>query len=170
MIYPTDTKILALDLATTTGYALLANGILSSGAANFSRKQGRKTIADDHLGESFIQFQIWLREQIRLNNPDVIVFEEPMGNFKSSHARNVVVGFRGIVMVNAAHYRILLYGYSQSSIKKFATGSGRADKQLMEASAIMKFPEQEIQDDNQADALFILHYYLDQKEKQNLKI
>lgn len=34
---PTDMKVLSLDLATCTGWAMLANGVLTSGSEDFHR-------------------------------------------------------------------------------------------------------------------------------------
>lgn len=168
MTYPPEEKVLALDLATCTGYAVLANGIISSGCSTFKRVTGRKTIPDHHIGKTYVEFSKWLREMVADRNPEVIVFEEPMGNFKSCHARNIIVGLRGVLLSIAADRDLPAYGYSQTRLKKFASGKGNADKDLMMESALAQFPELELENHNQADAVFLLHLYLNEKEKASL--
>ena len=51
------------------------------------------------------------------------------------------------------------YERSPSAVKKHATGSGNAPKPKMMQAARRLFPEQRITDDNQADALCLLHCF-----------
>jgi Holliday junction resolvasome RuvABC endonuclease subunit len=166
MKYPTNTKLLALDLATQTGWALLANGVLSSGTVSFKRYAGCKSKVADHVGQSYLNFQRWLRDTITADKPDTIAFEEPMGHMKSAKATNVLHGFRALVMLNAAHYQITVRGYPQTAVKKFATDRGNARKPEMLAWARDAFPEQDLQSEDQADALAVLHLHL--HDTQNL--
>jgi len=157
---PKNLNVLALDLATTTGFAVLAAGVVSSGSVSFARQKGRKHVPDEHEGVAYIRFQKWLREALTLYKPTVVVFEEPMGNFKNAAARNIIVGFRGIMMSTVAYYNLTAWGYPQGRVKIHATGKGNAKKPAMVAAAKKMFPDQDITDDNQADALHVLRLHL----------
>lgn len=158
MTYPTTTRVLALDLATQTGWALVANGILTSGSESFHRYVGCKSRPAEHRGQTYLNFQRWLRERILTDKPEAIAYEEPMGHMKSAAATNILHGFRGIVLLNAAYHQLPVFGYPQPSVKRFATQRGNATKPEMLAWAREAFGE--VEDENQADALAVLHLHL----------
>lgn len=160
MKYPTHLKVLSLDLATQTGFAVLAGGVVSSGSVSFHRQKGKKRTPDEHEGIAYIRFQKWLREAIAEHKPTLVVFEEPMGNFKNAAARNIIVGFRGIMMSTIAYYGLTVRGYPQGKVKIHATGKGNAKKPAMVAAAKKLFPDQVVEDDNTADALHVLRLHL----------
>lgn len=89
-----------------------------------------------------------------------------MGHLKSAQARNVLVGFRGVLMVNAAYYGVLVTGYTQTAVKKFATGRGNAKKPEMLAWARDAFGD--VEDENQSDALAVLHLHLAQDDTPSI--
>ena len=157
---PNNLTVLALDLATTTGFAVLAAGVVSSGSVSFARQKGRKHVPDEHEGVAYIRFQKWLREALALYKPTVVVFEEPMGNFKNAAARNIIVGFRGIMMSTVAYYNLTAWGYPQGRVKMFWTGKGNAKKPEMVAETKRRFPDLELTTDDEADALAVLHLHL----------
>lgn len=153
-------NVLALDLSTTTGFALSAAGVITHGVADFTRYKGCKSRAAQHDGRTYLNFQRWLRERIALDKPALIVFEEPMGNFKSAAARNVVVGLRGILMSTAAYYDIRVIGIAQTKLKKWATGKGNAKKEAMHTAARARWPDERFADDNAVDAFLLLQLHL----------
>jgi len=159
MKYPTNLRILAIDPATQMGWAFLANGVLTSGTIKWGRKHGRKHLPDDHEGKPYFDFHRWLRGVIVKDKPDVIAYEEVM-RFMSGDASKKYGGFRAIIMMNAAAVDIKISMQAVGTIKKHATGKGNADKNDMIKAAKEKYPDQDIIDDNQADALHILHLYL----------
>jgi len=166
MIAPTHiggipVRILALDLSTQTGFATLANGVITHGVADFTRYKGCKSRPAEHEGRTYLNFQRWLRERIALDKPSWIVFEEPMGNFKSAAARNVIVGLRGILLSTAAYYDLPLSGIAQTKLKKWATGKGNAKKPDMLAAARRRWPKEKFVCDNDADAFLLLQCYLE---------
>jgi len=143
-------KILALDLGTTTGWASEAGGILTSGTICFS---GRPK---DHKGEKFRRFRAWLRDLIDKEKPE-IVFYEDVKRHAGVLAAHAYGGYLGHVLaVLASRGGIPIRGIGVSTIKKKATGRGNADKMAMVKAAINRWPDQDILDDNQADALWIL--------------
>jgi len=154
-------KILSLDLATTTGWARHANGVTDAGHIAFTRKHGRKTIPDDHEGIVFLRFLRWLNTRIIEDKPDVIIYERP-GHFASASAAFMACGLRGILYCNASHHNRPVIAYAPTSIKKWATGSGKSEKPAMIAKARMLPGGEDLSDDNAADALLMLHFHLSQ--------
>lgn len=152
-------RILSLDLATTTGWARHANGITDAGHIAFTRKHGRKTLPDDHEGVVFLRFLRWLNTRILEDKPDVIVYERP-GHFASAAAAFMACGLRGILYCNASHHGVPVIAYSPSTLKKWATGSGKAEKPAMIAKARTLPGGEDLTDDNACDALLMLHYHL----------
>ena len=148
-------RILALDFGTQMGFAIYASKVVTSGTIGFHRKKGRKTIPDDHLGHSYNMFKEWLLDVILDTCPEIIAFEE-VRRFKGNLAAKAFGAWRGIMLQQAASRDIEVMPFEVGTIKKHATGNGRASKELMIAAAKKYFPDQDIEDDNQADALHIL--------------
>lgn len=153
----THAKVLALDLAQTTGWAVLANGVITSGSQCFASKP-RKGVTP-HAGDNFHRFDNWLRERLCDDKPESVCFEEVF-RWMSSSAAHSFCGFRAIMMIQCARKGIPVHGYSPTTIKKHFCGSGNAKKDVMIATACMRWPDLEITDDNQVDSLAILHLHL----------
>jgi len=152
-------KVLALDLATTTGWADIAHGIIDSGSRSFARKPATKTRPASTPGEPFCLFDAWLNELIRTAKPDLIVYEE-VYRWMSSSAAHAFCGFRA-VLLKTCHYKgITVKGYSPTEIKKFFTGKGNAKKRHMIAEARKRWPELNLTSDDEVDAIAILHLHL----------
>lgn len=158
MTYPTNRCVLALDLATQTGWALLAAGVVTSGSQSFHRYKGSQSRPAEHVGQPYLNFQRWLRERIQTDKPDLIAYEEPMGHMKNAAATNILHGFRALVMLNSAYHGVRVQGYPQPTVKKFATGKGNAKKPEMVAWAVRTAGA--CTDENEADALAVLHLHL----------
>lgn len=156
---PTHPHILALDLATVTGWCQLASGVITSGSQTFARHPGNRTRGPDHIGASHAMFDNWLKDRLRQPRPQVVVYEDA-GFFKSGAAVQMCVGLRGIMLAQCAKLDIPLVGYSPSSIKKFWTGRGNADKDDMVAATRSRMPLIDLVDDNESDAIAMLHYHL----------
>lgn len=139
--------ILALDLATQTGWAYHANGLISSGSESFALKK------KDGPGQRFLKFRTWLRDQIVEVKPERIVYEEVM-RWSSGAAAKCYCGLLGIVQTECESKEIAYEGVHVGTIKKFATNNGNATKEQMIAAAMDKGFRP--QDDNEADALHIL--------------
>lgn len=157
---PNTKKLLALDLATQTGWARLANGVIDHGSEDFSRYTGCKSKPADHLGKSYLKLFLWLKVRIFEDKPDAIIYEEPAGRFKNRHAQYIAVGMRGILFMVAAHYNVKIIPYAPSKIKNWAAGHGFADKDMMKAAAIKLSNGDTFADDNAADAYLLLQYYI----------
>lgn len=151
-------RILALDLATTAGFALIANGVITSGSQWFGHKV-KKGQPHPPAGLQFAQFENWLKERLRDNKPEAIAYEE-VYRWMSSSAAHCFCAFRGIMLKEALRANIPCYAYSPTTVKKSFCGAGNAKKEVMVATAHMRWPDLEITDDNQVDSLAILFLHL----------
>ena len=141
------TKILALDCATKTGYALVVDGQLKeSGVQDFSKKRGESN------GILFLRFRKWIDVLVDLTKPEVLAYER--AHFRGGAATELCVGLQTRVQESAALRDVPCLPITTSSVKKFATGSGRASKQDMLYQAAIFLNRQPI-DDNEADAVLL---------------
>lgn len=135
-------RILALDIATVTGFRTET----SSGIWDFKKmKRG------DSYGMRLIRFKAALREIIDLEKIDIVVYERPAGQFKSS----IIVASEmiGVLIALCEEKGIEYTAYSAKEIKKFATGNGNANKQdMIDAAIALGFKPE---DDNEADAIHL---------------
>ena len=142
-------NILALDCGTKTGYATnLLNGE-GSGVVDFKPK------ARESGGMRFLRFASWLSEMFDLVKPGLVVYEMPHN--RGGSATEVLNGMVAIVQKECASRGIEYTTVHSATLKKFATGSGRAGKEDMIHKATEVFNKR-ILDDNEADALWLLEY------------
>ena len=146
---------LSLDLATQTGWAYYANGLISSGSVGFKLKRLKKQM--DGPGVRFLLFRTWLREQLETVKPSHILYEEVM-RWSSGAAARCYCGLLAIMQVECEAKGISYSGVSVGTIKKSATGKGDASKEMMIDAAF----EQGFKptDDNESDAIHLLLYHL----------
>jgi Holliday junction resolvasome RuvABC endonuclease subunit len=143
--------ILALDLGTTTGWALRArDGDITSGTQSFrpQRFEGG--------GMRFLRFKRWLTElKAHADGVDALHFEE-VRRHVSTDAAHAYGGFLATLTSWCEHHQIPYQGVPVGTIKKHATGRGNAGKEEMIAA--MRGRGHAPTDDNEADALAILHW------------
>lgn len=148
------TTILALDLGTTTGWALRDHtGRIISGTESFKPQRF------EGGGMRFLRFKGWLTElKMHADGIDALVFEE-VRRHVSTDAAHVYGGFMAQLTAWCEHHGIPYQGVPVGTIKKHATGKGNAGKQAMVAAmqALGFRPE----DDNEADALALLLWALE---------
>lgn len=144
-----NTTILALDLATVTGWAVNSCNIVTSGTISFkgSRFEGG--------GMRFLRFRKWLREMLANEKPEAVYYEEVRRHLSTDSA-HIHGGLLAILQAECEAKGIPYAGIPVGTIKKQATGKGNADKGAMIAAAAARWPDQVIEDDNQADALWIM--------------
>ncbi|CAK0762611.1 crossover junction endodeoxyribonuclease RuvC [uncultured Gammaproteobacteria bacterium] len=145
--------ILALDLGTHTGWALRArDGMITSGTISF--RPGRF----EGAGMTFLRFRAWLEEIADLaHGIDTVVFEEVRRHVGTT-AAHIYGGFLAHLTAWCEHERVPYQGVPVATIKRHATGKGNAGKDAVIAS--MKAKGHAPADDNEADALAILHWAL----------
>lgn len=137
-------KILALDIATKTGWATDT----ASGVWDLSVKRG------ESIGMRVVRFKAKVAEIIKLENINLVAYELPAGRYKASIM--VASQMIGVLMELCEQNKINYAHYSAPEIKKHATGKGNCGKPLMVSTAKLKFTKVEIIDDNHADALWLL--------------
>lgn len=148
MSFTAQKKILALDVATTTGYCIgYPDKIIDSGI--FVLKDKFST-----YGIKCRYFEIWLENIMLKHKPDYIVFEMSFGANKAA----IIHGseLHGVLKNFCHKAEIDFKGYNPSDIKKFATGKGNSGKPIMIAACMKNYnitPE----DDNHADAIHLWH-------------
>jgi Holliday junction resolvasome RuvABC endonuclease subunit len=140
--------ICALDLATTTGYASLVQGILVSGSYKCRNK------AKEPWGSCFLSFKRWLREWLIQEKPEKLYYEE-VRRWSSGDAAKAYCGLRAVMLMECELWGIEVVGLSPTTIKKQAAGNGRASKQDMIEAAWKRWGVRTTSDD-EADALAIL--------------
>jgi Holliday junction resolvasome RuvABC endonuclease subunit len=137
-------NVLALDLGTKTGWALLQAGKISSGSVSFATNK----LAG--FGVRFLNFRNWLLEMLKKHVIDMVVFEEVF-NHAGVYAAHVYGGFVAILTSICESLRIPYRGFGVKTIKKFATGNGNANKQ--DVINAVQTNGYKPTDDNEADAI-----------------
>jgi len=143
-------QILALDLGTQTGWAIRGvSGLIASGTQSF--KPGRF----EGGGMRYLRFSRWLDEMADCGPIAWIVFEE-VRRHAGTDAAHIYGGLMGALTAWCESRGIPYEGVPVGTIKKHATGKGNAPKAAMiEAARARGYAPA---DDNQADALALLHW------------
>ena len=152
-IIPSST-ILALDLGTTTGWALRSHdGLITTGTASF--RPGRF----DGGGMRYLRFTNWLTELDRLSGPIVAIWFEEVRRHAGTDAAHIYGGLMATLTSWAELRGVPYEGVPVGTIKRHATGKGNAPKQAMiDAARTRGFNPT---DDNEADAIAILLWAID---------
>ena len=161
--------ILTLDLGTTTGWALrLANGPVAHGFVSF------KSQRFEGGGMRYLRFGRWLADMLALSGQQsgsqtgsqtnltgigAVYFEEVRRHL-GVDAAHVYGGLLATLTAWCEHHQIPYQGVPVGTIKRHATGKGNAGK--AEVIAAMKALGHPVTDDNEADALALLHWALAQ--------
>jgi len=141
--------ILALDLGTTTGWALrTACGQITSGTAGF--RPGRF----DGGGMRYLRFANWLAELDRLSGPISAIWFEEVRRHVATDAAHVYGGLMATLTAWAERGGVPYDGVPVGTIKRHVTGKGNADKDAVIAAVRARGFQPA--DDNEADALALL--------------
>jgi len=152
----TTGTILALDLGTTTGWALNSpDGLITSSTVSFRPRRF------DGGGMRYLRFQNWLDEMNRLAGEIATIWFEEVRRHAGTDAAHVYGGLMATLTAWAEHHDIAYGGTPVGTIKKHATGKGNASKAMMIEAARAKGYRPA--DDNEADAIAILHWALETK-------
>jgi crossover junction endodeoxyribonuclease RuvC len=153
-------SILALDLGTTTGWALSAPGTpITHGFVSF------KSQRFEGGGMRYLRFGRWL-EEMRASvggtndlEPLGAVYFEEVRRHLGVDAAHVYGGLLATLTAWCERHQIPYQGVPVGTIKRHATGRGNASKgEVMDA---MKRLGHVVADDNEADALALLHCVTD---------
>lgn len=151
-------NILALDIATRTGWAAktVNSPRLYGGYRDFPVNRGESP------GIRFLRFRACLAELLKLMGKiNLIVFEQEHHRGGASTA--VALGLQAEMLAFAAEHNIETMPVHSSTLKKWATGKGNADKANMIEAARAYCPD--VSDDNHADAILLLEYARKQFEQ-----
>ena len=149
--------ILALDLGTTTGWALSGrDGHIISGSEFFrpQRFEGG--------GMRFLRFRRWLSELHGGAGDIHAVYFEEVRRHAGVDAAHAYGGFLATLSAWCEHHSIPYQGVPVGTIKKHATGKGNAGKEAVIAAMVAL--GHAVADDNEADALALLHWAIDMQE------
>lgn len=139
--------ILALDLATRTGWAMVSvSGATRHGVRDFSAHAGRNPAL-------YGAFDWWLSDMVTDFRPALIVYESPIFRGK---ATRLTFGLAAITELIAGRREANVAEVNLATIKKFATGQGNCGKDAMVAA--VKSWGFAPQDDNAADAIALARY------------
>lgn len=147
--------ILALDLGTTTGWACRQmTGPVVHGWSSF--KPGRY----EGGGMRYLRFKQRLTDlKSTLGGEIHAVYFEEVRRHASTDSAHVYGGLLATLTAWCEHHKIPYCGVPVGTIKKHATGKGNASKEdIIKAMQVLGHP---VTDDNEADALALLHWSLD---------
>lgn len=142
-------NILTLDCGTKTGWASLVDGRIESGVQDFSLKRG------ESKGIRFLRFNTWLNDMLELVKPYIVVYE--MAHFRGGSATEILVGMTTRIEEFCESKDIEYSSVHSSALKKFATGSGKANKEDMMRAATLKFGRV-VDSDDEAEALLMIEW------------
>ncbi len=149
--------VLALDLGTTTGWAIRTmDGQFAHGFASFkpSRYEGG--------GMRYLRFKRWLGELRQLATDIHSIYFEEVRRHAGVDAAHVYGGLLATLTAWCEHHNLPYQGVPVGTIKRHATGKGNAGKD--EVIQAMRSLGHSVKDDNEADALALLHWALDNQE------
>lgn len=152
-------NVLALDLGTRTGWALREHGRIESGVQVFDVKRGESP------GMRYVRFNRWLEGFGQVTGyPGLLVVYEQTHN-RGGAATEIAAGFATRVQEFCAAHGVEHAAVHSATLKKYVTGSGRAEKAMMYAELCSRgwhqpaFDGKQV-DDNEVDAICLLHYAL----------
>ena len=145
---------LGLDFGSDLGWALGHAGLVASGVVNV---RAAKT---EPRALRYVYFREFVEGlMVNPSNPALVtrvVYEMPF--IRRTATRTLMIGFATRVHELCAIHGARYYEVHALTLKKYATGYGRAEKSHMVRLAKERWPDQTIADDNQADALWLLAY------------
>ncbi|GAA5094907.1 hypothetical protein [Bartonella acomydis] len=142
--------ILCFDLGTKTGWAMCGGcGDIFSGTVDFKSRRF------EGGGMRYLRFKRWLSEiKQTAGNIDAVYFEE-VRRHVGTDAAHVYGGLLATLTAWCEDHEIAYEGIPVCTIKKVTTGKGNASKE--EIIKAMRAKGHAPCDDNEADALAILH-------------
>lgn len=152
-----NTAILALDLGSQTGWAIRQkDGQINSGSETFKPQRF------EGGGMRYLRFKRWLTEIKQCGDGIDAVYFEEVHRHIGVDAAHAYGGFMATLTAWCEHHAIPYQGVPVGTIKKHATGRGNAGKAEMVAAATARghIPT----DDNEADALALLHWAIETQE------
>jgi crossover junction endodeoxyribonuclease RuvC len=151
-------NVFALDLGTSCGWAVSESGRITSGVQTFDLRRGESP------GMRWLRFDRWLEDMLTPDHHiDLVVYEAVLGRFAKGQAQTFIASnFAGRIQGVCAARPVEHTDVPGSTLKRFITGKGNAKKAAMRRAALQRgwLARPDEQDDNEVDALCLLHYAL----------
>ena len=146
--------VLALDLGRSTGWALHQHGVYTVGTQKFPAKRGESP------GMLYLRFRGWLEEisRMSLDRVNLVVYEQVHN--RGGSATEILNGLTAVVQEFCAKHDVDVCNVHTSTLKKWATGAGNANKEAMVERA--KELGHDVKNDDEADAVLLLRYQLEE--------
>lgn len=141
-------RILALDLGTHCGWAMLLDGRRISGLWDFASRR------HEGGGMRFVRF----RAELATLHPECVYYEEVVRHLGTA-AAHIYGGMVAMLGAWCESAKVPYQGIHWATIKRHATGKGNANKEAMIAAARERLGY-EGQSDDEADALWLLDFAL----------
>lgn len=148
-------KVLALDLGTHTGFAV---GVAAEPSAVISGVMDFSPGKFSGGGMRYVKFEAWLAKIIADTGANEVVFEGVRRHI-GTDAAHIYGGFLAALSAFCEKRALPYAGVPVQTIKKWATGKGNAGKPLM-ISTVVGWGYTGVTDDNQADAICLLHQWI----------
>lgn len=148
-------EILALDLATKTGWAYRESGKIISGVEDFS------VAKHDDPAMRFVKLKDWLLANIYFDDLTVF-YEQPHKG--GGRGAEFLIGMVVVVKMLCAEHGVSYDKVETKTLKFEAAGHGNASKDdmILSANGVMNLGssgfQRKITDDNEADAICLLAY------------
>ena len=120
---PATGSILALDLGTTTGWALRLRSRIPSGTVSFRPSRF------DGGGMRYLRFRRWLDQRLEITGGIDAVYFEEVRRHVGTDAAHVYGGLLATLTAWCEERGIPYQGVPVGTIKRYAAGKGNADKQ-----------------------------------------
>ncbi len=135
-------KCLSLDLGHLSGWCI------------DKKHHGHFESPGDNIGQEFNNFEDYLKDLVVKYFPfDLVAYERP--HMRGWAATFSLIGRAAIVEKIFARYETKVVKYHPSTVKKFITGSGRADKELVRMGVLQQGWKVDSFDESDAIALWL---------------
>lgn len=142
-------SIIGIDPGTLCGWAVLhVDGSMDSGTWDLKPRRF------EGGGMRYVRLRAHLEELIDLTQPEAVFFEE-VRRHAGTDAAHIFGGIVAVITELCETRGIPYSAIPVGTVKKAATGKGNANKAAMIAASHQRWPDAEINDDNEADARWI---------------
>lgn len=142
-------KVLGIDQATHTGFAVAEPGVLHTSGTKVLRGA---------VAQRFSEFAAWFGGMIKTHLPDLVVYEKP--HFRGYDATLSGVGLIALIQMICYETGTKCIGVHTATLKKFATGYGKASKTEMTtmANRLEGLSLETKENNDEADAIHLALY------------
>lgn len=156
---PVTINIFAVDQSIrNTGWAALCEGKVESGQIPFQAPR-----KDPFTTAKFAAFWRWFNHSLDLQQPRLVIYEEPICHGQGAN-QLPLIGLQALLTTACQLRDIPHISVYPSTLKKWATGSGRSEKPAMKSEAKERFPHYVPDEDagaDEADSLLLLSFAME---------